>query len=47
MNTTSPGVALVTGASSDIGLATAKALRNAGSRSRRGGEIRAYYYAGL
>lgn len=32
MNTTSSGVALVTGASSGIGLATAKALRNAGFR---------------
>lgn len=32
MNTTSPGVALVTGASSGIGLATANALRNAGFR---------------
>jgi NAD(P)-dependent dehydrogenase (short-subunit alcohol dehydrogenase family) len=32
MNTTNSGVALVTGASSGIGLATAKALRNAGFR---------------
>lgn len=32
MNTTNPGVALVTGASSGIGLATAQALRNAGFR---------------
>ncbi|TGQ65116.1 MAG: oxidoreductase [Mesorhizobium sp.] len=32
MNTISPGVAVVTGASSGIGLATAKALRNAGFR---------------
>jgi short-subunit dehydrogenase len=32
MNTTNPGVALVTGASSGIGLATAKALRIAGFR---------------
>lgn len=32
MNTISPGVALVTGASSGIGLATSKALRNAGFR---------------
>jgi NAD(P)-dependent dehydrogenase (short-subunit alcohol dehydrogenase family) len=32
MNTTNPGVALVTGASSGIGLATAKALRDAGFR---------------
>jgi hypothetical protein len=30
MNKTNPGVALVTGASSGIGLATAKALVNAG-----------------
>jgi NAD(P)-dependent dehydrogenase (short-subunit alcohol dehydrogenase family) len=32
MNTTNPGVAIVTGASSGIGLATAKALRKAGFR---------------
>ncbi|TCU30574.1 short-subunit dehydrogenase [Rhizobium azibense] len=32
MNTTNPGVAVVTGASSGIGLATAKALQNAGFR---------------
>ncbi|TGT53136.1 SDR family NAD(P)-dependent oxidoreductase, partial [Mesorhizobium sp. M00.F.Ca.ET.170.01.1.1] len=32
MSMTSPGVALVTGASSGIGLATAKALRDAGFR---------------
>jgi NAD(P)-dependent dehydrogenase (short-subunit alcohol dehydrogenase family) len=32
MNKTNPGVALVTGASSGIGYATAKALQNAGFR---------------
>lgn len=32
MNKTNPGVALITGASSGIGYATAKALQNAGFR---------------
>lgn len=44
MNKTNPGVALVTGASSGIGLATAKALRDAGFRvygtSRRAADER-------
>ncbi|RUW41356.1 MAG: SDR family NAD(P)-dependent oxidoreductase [Mesorhizobium sp.] len=46
MKTTSPGVALVTGASSGIGLATANALRNAGFRvfgtSRRAAVLAAF-----
>ena len=53
MNKTNPGVALVTGASSGIGHATAKALQNAGFRvfgtSRRAAaeRIRRRYHADL
>ena len=53
MNKTNPGVALVTGASSGIGRATAKALQSAGFRvfgtSRRAAaeRLRRPYHAGL